>query len=276
MGRVFCCTGRPVGARDTTLIPPLAVRTTTLPPWLSVPGATFSGMSDPEKKDRGPFLPAREGWTFDLFVAVDIESSSLDINDALLLEVAAVACDRELRELARIRFAVRQRPEDIAEAELREPNVMAMHRASGLIAECLSKDAVREPDFDRDAMTGEYHERGRSTDGLLCEWLAKVAGRRKRLVTMAGCSPWWDWSILQRDTPRFAAGLYYRPLDASGLKAAIMNWAGPGCYPDEGEKAQAHRALPDALYAIERMRKIRDFLRVAGRVTQGVNAVGVA
>ncbi|MFH1609785.1 MAG: oligoribonuclease [Candidatus Bipolaricaulota bacterium] len=166
-------------------------------------------------------------------VWIDLETTGLDPETSVILEMAVVITDKHLNELAERSFVLHH-----PEAALTGMDEWAQgqHQASGLLEE------VR-----RSTITPAQAE---------AEALALVAARcPPRACPLAGSSVCFDRRFLARHMPRLNAHLHYRQVDVSSIKEIVKRW-----YPEKalsnGASAK-HRALPDIIESIEELRYYR-------------------
>ena len=136
------------------------------------------------------------------YIWFDAEFSSLDLEQASLLQVAAIITDRELRPLdehAVVDWVIK------IEAQTEVSPWVATH-LSELVNRCRSAEALDVEAVDR----------------LLDQWVSgyfpeKQSSFEKRPI-LAGNSIHNDWWMVRRHLPLFASQLHYRLLDVSTLK----------------------------------------------------------
>lgn len=161
----------------------------------------------------------------------DTEYSGLDLEEAHLLQVAALITDRSLRRVrpveTDIRLAIRL-PSDAAVSPWVEENLPE------LIAACRSSSAVELVEADR----------------LLAAYVDAVAGppaeRENRRPILAGNTVHADWWLARKYLPRFTRRLHYRHLDVTALK---LEWQ-ERCPDRKFEKEDpdnVRRYFPEAL-----------------------------
>jgi len=148
---------------------------------------------------------------------IDMEMTGLDVTREVILEVAAVVTDIELRELETYETVVKQ-PQPYLDA-MDEWNTKH-HGESGLVAKVPSG---REPAL---------------VEAHLIGLVDKHFGAEKPVI--AGNSIAQDRLFIDRHMPRFAARLHYRMLDVTSWKI-VMN----ARFGLEFDKKKSHRALDD-------------------------------
>jgi oligoribonuclease len=179
----------------------------------------------------------------DLLVWVDCEMTGLDLSRDVLVEVAALVTDPELRVLGDgIDVVISADP---AVLETMEPKVRDMHDRSGLT------EAVRA-----------------STVGM-AEAEEKVMSYITQFVGEAGTAPLCGNSIatdrgfLARQMPRIDSYLHYRMIDVSSIKELCRRWY-PRTYFTQPPKGLAHRALADVRESIRELAYYRQTVFVPG------------
>ncbi len=177
------------------------------------------------------------------YVWFDAEFTSLDLDTAGLLQVAAIVTDTELNRIAPpeadLNLCIR-----LEEGEPVSPWVA--ENLSGLVEKCRSEEAVSVESADR--MLADLLDR---YCGTPCEAM-------DRRPVLAGNSVHNDWFLMRRLLPTFGSRLHYRLLDVSTLKIQWQDWIGGEpfnkedimllnrYYPAGGfESANAHDALFD-------------------------------
>ncbi|MBC7170298.1 oligoribonuclease [Candidatus Bipolaricaulota bacterium] len=166
-------------------------------------------------------------------VWIDLETTGLDPETSVILEIAAVITDKHLNVLSQESLVIHH-PND-ALVGLDEW-VQTQHQASGLLEE------VRQSKLS----LAEAEERV----------LGLVAARcPPRACPLAGSSVCFDRRFLMRHMPKLEAHLSYRQIDVSSLKELVRRWY-PDKAPPNGSEAK-HRALPDILESIEELRRYR-------------------
>jgi oligoribonuclease len=159
----------------------------------------ISGMSEKELKKTAAYV-----W-------FDAEFTSLNLDEARLLQVAAIITDTDLNRLAPpeedLNLCIR-----LEEGEPVSPWV-AEH-LTGLVEKCRSDGAVSVEAADRQ----------------LADWLDRYGGtpcdEMDRRPVLAGNSVHNDWFLMRRFLPNFASRLHYRLLDVSSLKIQWQDWFG--------------------------------------------------
>lgn len=152
------------------------------------------------------------------YVWFDAEFTSLELEQARLLQVAVIVTDSALNrlhsELEDLNLCIR-----LEEGE--EVSPWVAENLACLVAQCRSSDAVTIDEADR--QIAELLDR---YCGTPC---AEMAAR----PVLAGNSVHNDWFLMRRDLPQFASRLHYRLLDVSSLKINWMDWAGKAPFDKE-------------------------------------------
>src|SRR6185312_13119416 len=130
------------------------------------------------------------------YILLDLETTGLDPKVDRIVEVGAIALDRQLNEVARF-HQVLWTP--TAAVETADPVVRKMHTDNGLWAEA------------RDwGLPGDMH-----TDQLLRAWFDEV--QPGGMITLMGNSIHFDQAFLKAHFPEASARLHYRLMDIGGL-----------------------------------------------------------
>ncbi|HUR51377.1 MAG TPA: oligoribonuclease [Mycobacteriales bacterium] len=177
----------------------------------------------------------------DLLVWIDCEMTGLDLGSDLLVEVAALVTDAELRVLGEgVDVVIGATEEQLA----RMPDVVReMHAASGLTQEVLASTVtVQEAEQQVLAYLKEHLEPGKAP---LC-----------------GNSIATDRGFLARDMPELDAFLHYRMVDVSSVKELARRWY-PRVYFQSPKKAGGHRALADIRESVQELAYYRSTVFVA-------------
>ena len=172
------------------------------------------------------------------YIWFDTEYSSLEVESAVLLQVAALATDAELHRLVPadrdLRLAIRL-PLD------RDPSPWVLDHLPDLVRECRSPEAVDLPEADE----------------ALARYVDMVAGppadREGDRPVLAGNSIHIDWLLARRFLPRFVSRLNYRLLDVTGFK---LEWKRlhPGQEFDKDDPAMVRAYFPEAVLSESQMR----------------------
>jgi oligoribonuclease len=157
---------------------------------------------------------------------LDLEMTGLDPEQDVILEVALVVTDRELRTLDEYTAAIWQ-PE--ARLAAMTPFVRDMHEKTGLTARA----------------------RASKVDTLGAErvLLDRIAGFCPYPAVLAGNTIGQDKRFIERHMPGLAGYLHYRTLDVTSVKLLAKAWYGDGAVYDK-PKDQEHNALFDVRQSI--------------------------
>lgn len=171
----------------------------------------------------------RDEIIYDRWVWLDLEMTGLDENTCVILQVAMVITDPNLRVLAEIDLPIWQ-PESALSSMI--PVVRSMHTKNSLL------DRVRTSEYS--LVQAEWE---------LLNILTHHVGYKKGVL--AGNSIYVDRRFLERYMPTFAGYLHYRQIDVSSLKLIAQGWYGQkGKAP---KKPSTHTALEDIKESIEEL-----------------------
>lgn len=166
------------------------------------------------------------------YVWFDTEYSTLDLESAVLLQVACVVTDADLNRLfpveQDVRFHVRL-PDGVRVSPWIEENMPDLLRV------CRSELALDVAEID----------------ARLAELVGRVGvpgGEDKRRPVLAGNSIHADWRLAQKFLPRFMKTLHYRHLDVTALKLQWQDWRqGPAFDKDNIEELRTFLPGPKHL-----------------------------
>jgi len=130
---------------------------------------------------------------------IDIETTGLNASEDSILEVAVVATDSTLKELAFKEVVVRQDDNTLSRMCDR---VLQMHVKTGLVDKVLSEDSLPSDEAET----------------LLCQWM-EVYNVPSRSA-MCGSSVHFDRAFLKVDMPRLEGMFHYRNFDSTSLLIA--------------------------------------------------------
>ena len=157
---------------------------------------------------------------------LDLEMTGLDPERDVILELALVITDRELRTLDEYTAAVWQPEERLASMT---PYVRDMHEKTGLVAR------VRASKLDTFAAERTL--------------LDRITGFCPYPALLAGNTIGQDKRFIERHMPGLAGYLHYRTLDVTSVKLLAKAWYGDMAVYDK-PKDQEHNALFDVRQSI--------------------------
>lgn len=143
------------------------------------------------------------------YIWFDAEFTSLELDQARLLQVAVIITDVNLNRIAPIdadlNLCIR-----LEEGE--QVSDWVAEHLSGLVAQCRTSEAVTLAEADRQiaALLDQYC-------ATPCE---SISGR----PVLAGNSVHNDWFLMRKFLPQFASRLHYRLLDVSTVKIQWQDW----------------------------------------------------
>lgn len=174
---------------------------------------------------------------------VDVETTGLDCNRDLLLQVAVVITDENLVPIHEgIEVTISQPAEDID--SLMNDYVTQMHTDSGLLANVISSKKSTDVDVATELLLYYLEEH-------------TIAGSSP----MAGSTVSFDRGFLKVDMPTLERHFHYRNIDVSTIKELARRW-NPEVYSCAPPKMLAHTALSDIKESIAELRHYRskDFI----------------
>jgi oligoribonuclease len=205
------------------------------------------------------------------YVWFDAEFTSLELDQARLLQVAVILTDTDLRRIhpaeADLNLCIR-----LEDGESVSPWVA--ENLPDLVERCRTDEAVAIEEADRQIAA------------LLDQFCGAAGKDVSDRPVLAGNSVHNDWFLMRRFLPEFGRRLHYRLLDVSTLKIQWLDWIGgepfdketPATlnryFPEAGiSAANAHDALFDIKASIAELAFYRSNLGlILGRQRIGVDA----
>jgi oligoribonuclease len=171
----------------------------------------------------------------DRLVWVDLEMTGLDPNRDVIVEIATLITDGDLRIIAEGPSLVIHQPDEVLATM--DPIVASMHARSGLTERIrASKITLAEAEEQTAA------------------FIAAHTSREDR-PPLCGNSIWKDRTFLDAYMPKVVALLHYRLIDVSTIKELVRRW-----YPEgfaAPKKKESHRALDDIRESLEELAHYR-------------------
>lgn len=170
------------------------------------------------------------------YVICDVETTGLNRERCLLLEVACVAVDERLNEVGSINYVIDPRSiEPLTEFNI-EAEAMNLHTHNGLLDEIAQGKCV-SVEVARGALIRWYAQMGINVEG-------------KFACMMAGSNPEFDRAFFRRFFPEISHCMHYRMIDVSTLRTMVSIVTGQDSaywkatlHPHKGK--DVHRALTD-------------------------------
>ncbi len=166
---------------------------------------------------------------------VDLEMTGLEPDKDKILEVAAIATDMELNEVARYEAVVKV-----------DDNLMK----SRMIGDFWEKNHV-----SRDALIAQ-NETGKPVQEVENELIKFIDKNCTKELYLAGNSIHQDRKFIEREMPELNKRLHYRMLDVSAWKIYFEN-----ALKKKFTKPENHRALDDINGSIEELKWYLTFLK---------------
>lgn len=164
------------------------------------------------------------------YVWFDTEFSSLELDEAQLLQVAVMLTDKDLRRIAP--------PEEDLNFHIRLSETVPLSawvrkNLPDLVKKCRSREALSLSEVD-EKLTA-YVDR----------WCGTPTKTIQKRPIMAGNSVHTDWILARRFLPTFVSRLHYRLLDVSALKIQWLDVTGGKEFPKDNPKT-VKKYFPEA------------------------------
>jgi oligoribonuclease len=174
-----------------------------------------------------------------MLVWMDLEMTGLDHTSEVIVEIATLITDDDLKVIAEGPDLVVNQPEEFLLKM--DPFVVEMHTRSGLL------DQIR-------ASTITLEEAGAETLAFIREHVPEA-----RTVPLCGNSIGTDRRFLAAYLPEIEEYLHYRSVDVSSIKELARRWY-PEVLTQRGWKAGSHRALDDIRESVSELQLYRDLV----------------
>lgn len=166
---------------------------------------------------------------------VDLEMTGLSPERDRILEVAAIATDMRMNEIARFEAVVKVDPKLMKER---------------MVGEFWDKNDKSRQDL---MAQNENGEDVKVVEQKLLEFVKKYFGKE---VYLAGNSIHQDRKFIEREMPELDARLHYRMLDVSAWKIYFEN-----ALDRKFKKPENHRAMDDVIGSMEELKWYLTFLK---------------
>jgi oligoribonuclease len=174
-------------------------------------------------------------------VWLDLEMTGLDVDQHVIVEIAAIVTDSNLEPVDDgIDLVIHQDDDALARMD---DFVRRMHTKSGLLP-LISASDIRLADAEQQTL----------------EYVKKYVPEQCS-APLCGNSIGVDRRFLDRYMRDLDGYLHYRSIDVSSLKELSRRWY-PAVYSKRPNKAETHRALDDIRESIEELRYYREKLFV--------------
>ena len=144
------------------------------------------------------------------YIWFDAEFTSINLETAKILQVAAIATDINLNPIDDIENYINL----TIKIEKNEPiSPWVKENLGDLINKCLSPEALEV----------------NVADSIICEWIEGIFGKPNEDIfkrpILAGNSVHNDWFMMRKFFPKFKNCLHYRLLDVTTLKILCKDWS---------------------------------------------------
>lgn len=177
-----------------------------------------------------------------MLVWMDLEMTGLDHQQDVIVEIATLVTDDDLKIVAEGPDLVIHQPDEVLDKM--DPFVAGMHTRSGLLEAIRTSHVTLQ---DAGAATYEF---------------IRAYAPVPRTVPLCGNSIGTDRRFLAAYLPEIESYLHYRSIDVSSVKELVRRWY-PQVRQARPQKAGNHRALDDIRDSIEELRYYRERVFVA-------------
>ena len=171
-------------------------------------------------------------------VGCDLETTGLSASADLVLEIALLVLDNDLNELGRFSAVVPHSLQDVMPRLRAHPEVLEMHRRSGLVEELYTARASRPGE-------GLIHV---EEDAI--EFVREYGAVGAPLL---GSNIGFDRGFIDLQMPFLAQAFHYRSIDVSTVKE-LARRRNPAVLDAAPVKRLGHRALDDIRESVEEYR----------------------
>jgi oligoribonuclease len=191
-------------------------------------------------------------------VWLDLETTGLDPDKGVILEIGVIVTDLTLKEFARKSWVLPYVREDIL--TMMDDYVLKMHLKSGLLKEVWRTATMSDPD---------WASRRRRIYEEVEVWIRKACKHaRIKHCHMSGSSVGtFDMAWLRKHAPGITDTFSYRVGDVSAFKVFFPNTL------SQRAGSPAHRALDDLDYSIDQLRQMRTMLNLESEAPQVIEEV---
>lgn len=192
------------------------------------------------------------------YLIIDVETTGLDTERALLMEIAILALDENLNEVGCINYVIDPRTIEPFNEHNIEAGAMNLHAGNGLLKEiadgqCLPMEVVR---------------------GNVLRWCAQMGidVEKKWQAIMAGSNPAFDRAFIRRFLPEVSLFLHYRMIDVSTMRTMAGIVLGHNSDYLKGllwpvkQGPTTHRALTDCRNSLAELRAYRNMMESGKQV----------
>lgn len=173
-----------------------------------------------------------------LFPWVDIETTGLNPNKDVILEVGIILTDENLNEVNHTEVQIFQAPITLS---LMCDEVREMHEKSGLIDRCCGNNSLS-------LSTSEQY---------LIYWLQENLDSSDDKPPMCGSSVHFDRTFLKRYMPELESKFHYRNIDVSTVKNLCGAWYPPQ-FSERPQGEKNHTTISDLRDSIAELKYYRE------------------
>lgn len=173
-----------------------------------------------------------------MIVVVDIETTGLEPNDNLILELGMIITDDNFNLLTSFNKICHYSKEDLSDINPIDPIVQEMHEASGLWTLVRGQQSIELEDVEEAAVRflNEFNATGNP---------------------MCGSSVHFDRAFIKLCMPKLNNLFHYRNIDVSTVKNLCEKW-NPEVFEKRPEGRKVHRVIFDCIDTIAELRYYKE------------------
>lgn len=174
------------------------------------------------------------------FVAVDIETTGLDVETCCIIEIGIIVADRDMNPIAEWVDLVAP----VTDLSEMDEFVTEMHESNGLLNE------LRWANHEGTLL----HPRNVGLNAV--RWLTQTCGLPTGVFPLTGSSVAFDRTFMKRFMPELEVFFHYRNIDTSTVKELAKVWTPDVKWQSKGQKG--HRVLDDIRHTLDEGRFYRE------------------
>lgn len=186
------------------------------------------------------------------FCFLDLETTGLETDSDVVLEIGAIATDADLNVLSIFQVVANW---DRIEYDIQRDEYSPPFGVHKIVVEMHQRNGLWEESYRSNVGLWEAVSR-------FMEWAENWCSKDE--THLAGSSVWFDRDFLNRQSFPFEQLLHYRQVDVSGIKTLYKLWVQQEEADKPDFKTETHRAVADCHESIQELKWYRKKLFNAG------------